>query len=110
MSPEITGPTSDGTTHAAANAANTAGRRASGKTRATSTYRATMYIPVPRPWTTRPATKTSMVGASPETTRPARNMPTPPHSDGLGPNRSHHRPAATMPTTLAAIEPANATA
>ncbi|CPU67038.1 Uncharacterised protein [Mycobacteroides abscessus] len=104
----MAGPTIDGITQAAANAAKTFGRRSVGKTRATSTYSATMYRPVPTPWSTRPATSTSMSCASPATSSPARKSPMPVHSGVVGPARSLQRPDATMPTTLDASDAANA--
>ena len=108
MSPARPGPTIAGTTHAAANAENTAGRRSAANTRATRTYSATPNSPLPTPCTARPAMRAPMPVAVPATTSPTTKSTTPVHIAGAGPVRSHHRPAASMPTTLVAKTTANA--
>ncbi len=107
-SPASPGPTIAGTTHAAANAENTAGRRSGANTRATSTYSATPNSPLPTPWTARPAIRAPIPVAVPATTSPTTNSATPVHIAGVGPVRSHHRPAVSMPTTLVAKTTAKA--
>jgi len=81
-----------------------------GYTRATATYSATVCPPAPSPWISRPATSTSIVGASPAITRPTTNRATATYSGAFGPHRSLHAPTATIPMTLVASVPANATA
>lgn len=52
----------------------------------------------------------SIVNANPETTSPAMNSDTAAYSAPRGPLASDHAPQATMPMTLVASVPANATA
>nr|WP_231496277.1 hypothetical protein [Nocardioides sp. URHA0032] len=101
------GPNSDGSTQAAAKLAKIAGWRTRGKTRPTSTYRPTVSAPPPRPWSTRPATSTSIDGARPQTTSPRANSASDATSGTAGPRRSLQAPAVTMPTTPLASGAAN---
>ena len=65
-------------------------------------------MPPPKPWTNRPATNTSIVGASPATTSPAAKAATPVQSGAIGPLTSLHLPLSTVAITPAAIAPLNA--
>ena len=58
--------------------------------------------PPPSPWRKRAATKTSMPGASPPTSRPTPNTTADAIIGARGPRRSDQMPAATIPTMLAA--------
>ena len=70
----------------------------------------TVSAPVPRPCTTRPATKTSIVGASPAARTPRVKRTSEATSEPAGPRRSHQAPAATVPTTPLASGAAKARA
>lgn len=54
------------------------------------------------PCTNRPATNSSIVGASPASNSPATNAATPVAIGGSGPRTSLHRPPSTVAITLAA--------
>lgn len=108
--PAIRGPISDGITQAAAKPARMRACSTGGYTRATITYNATVRAPPPRPCTSRPATKTPIVGARPAMSSPTTNKPTDANSALRGLPRSDHAPASTIPTTLTASGPANANA
>ncbi len=106
----MAGPNSDGSTQAAAKLAKIDGRSWGGETTPTTTYKLTINAPVPRPCTTRPATKTSMDGASPAVRTPTVNSTNDATREPAGPRRSDHAPAATVPTTPLARGAAKATA
>ena len=76
MRPAMNGPTSDGTTQAAANPANMPGCRRGGMILATITYSATVSPPPPRPCTSRPATSCHISTAVPAMTSPPANRAT----------------------------------
>src|SRR5215470_1424364 len=59
------------------------------------------------PWSTRPATRTPIVGARPATASPAPNSTSPAMNGTAGPRRSASRPASTIPTTLPSMKPLN---
>lgn len=65
-------------------------------------------MPAPKPWTNRPATNTSIVGATPATTSPTAKIATPVQSGATGPLRSPHQPPSTVAITPAASAPLNA--
>ncbi len=108
--PEITGPRIDGSTQAAENAANTAGRSRSGNARPTTTYSATITSPPPRPCTARPATNIHMFTAVPAVTSPAANTAIPLNSGASGPRRSHHCPETTIASSVVVKYAENANA
>ncbi|GAB3035814.1 hypothetical protein GCM10027052_12310 [Parafrigoribacterium mesophilum] len=74
--PAATGPISEGMTQAAAKPAKIDGCSRAGNARATTTYRATIMAPVPKPCTRRPATSVTMLEAVPAIRRPAMNVAT----------------------------------
>ncbi len=104
------GPSSDGTTQPAENAAKMRGRSASGYSRATSTYSATEIAPAPSPCTRRPASSIGMPQANPASNSPQTKQASPAHSGSAGPRASLQRPATVMPITLVARVPPNASA
>lgn len=65
-----------------------------------TTYRATITSPPPSPWTARPAMKTHMLVAAPESSRPTPNAVIPVASGWSGPRRSAHCPERTMANRL----------
>ena len=67
-----------------------------------------MSSPLPKPWTTRPATSCSIVTAVPARTRPPRKDAIPAMSGPRGPCPSLNCPDTTMPTTFAIRKPVNA--
>ena len=69
-----------------------------------------MSAPPPSPWSTRPATSTSIVGAVPQATSPSEKRTSDTTSGTPGPRRSLQPPAATMPMTPLASGAANESA
>ncbi len=108
--PAASGPTIDGTTHPAANAAMMAGRNGSGYARPTTTYSATITSPPPSPCTARPRMNVHIAPAVPDSSSPAAKPAMPVVSGPSGPRRSAHCPASTMPNRLVVKYPENANA
>ncbi|PWV57656.1 hypothetical protein BDW27_102530 [Nocardiopsis sp. L17-MgMaSL7] len=107
-SPETSGPTTDGSNHARVSDPNMRGRSSSRTDRAMTTYRTTESIPPPIPWSSRPATKTPIVGAATHSASPRRNAAPPNTSGCSGPLRSAHVPPRVMPTSPVIIVAAKA--
>ena len=82
----------------------TTARSRASNTRATRTITARFIVPPPSPWTNRPATRTSIVGAVPATSSPTAKTANPTTSGSLGPKRSLACPAATMANVWAIMK------
>ena len=101
------GPTNEGMTHAVEMKVNMRGRCRGAKARAMITNIAVLISPLPRPWTSRPATSWAMCGALAARSRPAAKMTSPASIGATGPLRSLARPATTVATSIPTMNSEN---